>query len=961
LALGICGSGVARAQEVAPSRLAGPIDERALVTLPGNVRRDLTADRDLGPVEDGLQLRLYLVLQRSPAQQADLDNLLARQQQPTAPEYHKWLTPQEFGARFGASPQDLATLSTWLEGHGFQVHGALNNLSMIDFSATAGQVRAAFHTQLRYYNIQGGRYLANAQDPQIPAALAPAVAGIAGLSKIPPGTHHTPIHRLSYDGQAHRWLDLGPASGEPRYYDGSGDYAVTPQDFYTIYNVNPLFTGGNLGAGATIGLPEPTDIQFGTVNSGTGAASGGDVATFRSLFGVPGTLNMTVLHGSGTVTCRDPGIVSGSEDEATLDAEWANAVAPSAHLVFMACDDTSVGNGFISALTALIDNNLSDAISSSYGNSEAVTTMSEFATDDTLASQAAAQGQSFLDAAGDAGSADADQNSRTTAVRGLNVDQYAGQPLITGVGGTDFADTYDAEEGGQPVSTYWAATNSQYYGDALSYIPETPWNSSCADSIIANQNGFTGAAYCASLGRTTDGTVVGGGGGFSAHYAQPSYQPGILGLSSTATKRAVPDVAFFAASGYWGHYLVLCDSTTSSSACTSPSTFGGAGGTSFTAPQFAGVTALLVTYIGERQGNLNPALYALAKAQYSASATATACYSNGQTNNIGVTTALPEAACIFNDITTGNNDQPCESGSPNCYVNTGSKYGMLSTTGASSLTVGYPAGVGYDEATGLGSVNITNLIHNWNTAFTSTTGVQASLTSISSAQSTKLTAMVTGGTPAGYDSAVPAVSGSAGFAAGTVALGNCILSGGSCALTVPGSALQAGANSVTATFSGSGTYPASTSGSVTVTVTGAASQTINFGTLPNRALGDLPFTVSASATSGLTVGFNSQTPATCTVSVATVTLVAVGTCTVQATQAGNTSYSPAPSVNQSFQVEARCDVTGDSAASVADVQLMINEALGVAPAVNDLNHDGVIDVVDVQRVIDAVLLLSCPN
>lgn len=802
-----------------------PIDGARLVTLAGNVRRDLTPDRDLGPVEDGLSLRLYLILQRSPEQQADLDNLIARQQQPTAAEYHKWLTPQEFGERFGASQQDIAKISTWLEAQGMQVNGVLNNATFIDFTATAGQVRTTFHAETHYYNIQGGKFPANAQDPQIPEALAPVVAGIKGLSKIPMRSHRTPGRPVTYDAQSHTWHDTEPTIAEwalPKYFAASsGNYDVTPQDFYTIYNVNPIFKTGNLGAGATIGLPEPTDMEYGTVNSSTGAATGGDVATFRSLFGVPGTLNMTVLHGAGTVTCSDPGIGS-AVGEAALDAEWANAVAPSAHLVFMSCNDTSVGDGFTTALTALIDNNISDVISSSYGNSEAVISSSDFATDDALASQAAAQGQSFLDAAGDAGSADADQNTTTTATHGFNVDQFAAHPLITSVGGTDFSDLYDANQGGKPQSTYWGATNSQYYENALGYIPETPWNGSCASSLLAVNAGYSnGADFCAAGPSTgyVNGSVVGGGGGFSAHYAQPSYQAGTPGLSPTATKRAGPDIAFFAANGVWGHNLIQCESSSASTACTSPSTFEEAGGTSFTAPQFAGVTALLITVTGERQGTLNPALYALAKAQFAAAGTATACYSNGQTANTGVTIGLPIASCIFHDVTTSNNDEPCKVGSLDCYVNPGATYGLLSITGAASLSVAYPSGIGYDNTTGLGSVNIYNLITKWNTAFTSSTELKAAPTSISSSQSTDLTATVTGGTPTGYTTAAPALTGSVSFAAGSAALGSCTLSSGTCSKTVDGSALQAGPNSVTATFSGSGTYPSSTSSIVTVTVT----------------------------------------------------------------------------------------------------------------------------------------------
>jgi hypothetical protein len=516
--------------------------------------------------------------------------------------------------------------------------------------------------------------------------------------------------------------------------------------------------------------------------------------------------------------------------------------------------------------------------------------------------------------------------------------------------------------GGPAQSTYWGA-NSTYYADALGYVPETAWNGSCASSIRANSQGYTPADYC-GLGPQTsyfDGSVIGGGGGYSSHYAQPSWQSGIPGLSNAATQRATPDISLFASNGIWNHAIVVCDSSSHSTNCSSPSNFGAAGGTSFVAPQLTGIAGLLAGYTGSRQGLWTPALYALAKAQFTAVATGTACYSNGQTSNIGVTTGLPASTCIFNDITTSNNDVPCAAGAQDCFVNSGSRYGLLSTTGAGSLTIGYPAGPGYDLAAGLGSINVYNLIAQWNTAFTSTTVIKAVPSSIAASQSTLLTATVTGGTPAGYVGTAPPLAGSAGFAAGSTALGNCTLSGGTCSLSVPGSALQNGSNSVTATFTGSGTYPASASSMVTVTVTSnGATQTIDFGTLASRALGDVPFTVSATATSGLAVDFNSQTPATCTVSGATVTLVAVGTCTIQATQAGNSTWAAA-SASQSFQVTPfTCAVTGDGPASVADVQLMIDEALGAAPAVQDLNHDGVINVGDVQKVINAVLQLGCP-
>jgi hypothetical protein len=811
-----------------PSRLVSLIDEHALVTLKGNVRQDLAASPDLGPVEDGMQLHLYLVLERSITQQADLDNLLARQQEPTAPEYHKWLTPKQFGARFGASPEDIAKLSTWLESHGFQVRSVLNNASMIDFAATAGQVREAFHTELHYFDIRGGKHVANMRDPQIPAALAPVVAGIKGLSKIPALTNHTRIRQSSYDADTHRWHPVDPTAADlasPAYNAGFGEYLVTPQDLYTIYDVNPAFSGGELAAKATVAVIEESDIEYGTVNGTTGAATGGDVVTFRNLFGVPGTLNMHVYHGYGTVTCNDPGIDPddiGEDEEASLDAEWINATAPSANVIFMSCDQ-SPDNGIFTSMAALIDNNLSDVMSLSYGESELDYVSSDYTSQDTLYAQAALQGQSIFISSGDSGSDTADQNTNGTATSGINVSAFAA-PTVTVAGGTDFSDYYDFLEIGTPQSTYWGATNSAQYGDALSYIPETAWNDSCASSIYAAFEGFTGAGLCAAEGTQNDGTVVGGSGGISTHYSVPAWQTGISGYSNTM--HSIPDIAGFAASNFWGHYLIFCDSypaDASTSGCTSTSNFGGAGGTSFVAPYMAGVAGLLVDFTGSRQGLLNPALYALAKAQFTGSGTATACYSNGQSSNTGVTTGLPAAACIFNDVTTSNNDVPCRSGSTKCFVNSGDSYGMLSLTGSSSLSVAYPSTPGFDQVTGIGTVNVHNLLTNWNSAFTSTTGLTASPNSITSSQSTELTATVTGGTPTGYVDTPPALTGTAGFKAGTTSLGNCTLSAGTCMLSVPGSALQSGANSVTATFTGSGTYPASTSRIVTVTVTAGTS------------------------------------------------------------------------------------------------------------------------------------------
>jgi trimeric autotransporter adhesin len=172
-----------------PSRITQPIDELDTVPLKGHVLRSLTPERDLGAVEDSRPVRLYLTLQRTPAQQADLDSLLAAQQNPKSAQYHKWLTPEQFGARFGASDDDIQQINRWLESKGFQVTGAPKNKSVVNFMATAGGVRSAFNAQLHTWNIEGGEYMATATEPRIPAALSNMVAGIAGLNNLP---LHTP-------------------------------------------------------------------------------------------------------------------------------------------------------------------------------------------------------------------------------------------------------------------------------------------------------------------------------------------------------------------------------------------------------------------------------------------------------------------------------------------------------------------------------------------------------------------------------------------------------------------------------------------------------------------------------------------------------------------------------------------------------------------------------------------------
>jgi subtilase family serine protease len=804
-----------------------PIEPGVTFTLKGNVRPDLTPDKDLGKVEDSAPVRLYLVLQRSPEQQADLDTFIVSQQTPGSPDFHKWLTPELFGERFGVAQADIAKITQWLQSRGFEVTSVAKNASIINFMATAAGVRNTFHAELHYWNVDGGKHSGTVNEPQIPAALANIVSGVSGLNKFPAHTHHTPLHSQAFDPETKTWHEVPTGEvnqAQPHYLQAGGSHVVEPKDYYAIYNVNSVFNGGNLGAGSTIAIVGEQDFAFGTVNPSTGQASGGDVNSFRTLFGVPGTLNMTVQHGDANFPCTDPG---GDSGETALDSEWSTALAPNTHLIVETC--SAATGGLLTDIQALVDANVADIISSSLGSAEALNSSSDIVAFETAFQQAGTQGQTILSAQGDSGSDDADfgvVTGNNPGVSGLGVDYPGSSPNVLSIGGTDFQDQFDVDEGSATtVASYWSGPN----GTATGYIPETTWGSSCASSLIALDpnygNGASLPAYCNSqAGQSLGGLAGGGGGGISKLFTLPTYQEGVPGLSVSVVNRVVPDVSMFAANGFWGHTTVACDSGSDGGpamACTSQSTVGTAGGTSYAAPEFAGILGLLVTKTGSRQGLVQPALYELATQQFTN--TGVLCYANGQGANAGVTTRLPSAFCVFHDVTTGNNDNACQAGSTNCFSSPGATVGLLSTTNAASLTVAYPAGPGYDEATGLGSVNVANLLKGWTPIFSSFTALSANPTSITSAQSTSITASVSGGTPPNSGNYAPPVNGSVAFTLGSTSLGSCNLSvsTGSCSISVAGSALQSGSNTITGTYTGTGAYPTS-SNTVMVTNTSAA-------------------------------------------------------------------------------------------------------------------------------------------
>ena len=736
-----------------------PVDESNLTRLIGNTYPRVRSFVDAGTAPLGLPMeRMLLVLKRSVEQQAELKSFLDEQQDSASPNYHKWLTPEEFGRRFGADEQDIQTVSAWLRSHGFQVGRVSKGRTMIEFSGTAGQVQEAFHTAVHKYKRDGEEHWANATDPLIPTALTPLVAGVHSLHNF----HKKPYLRVlpqrvpaKYESESQPHVTF---PGNPQLH------ALGPGDLQKIYNAKPLLSSGVTGLGTTIAVVGRSNL-FGVQG---GFAPPQDVLDFRGLFQVCCGSVSVLIDGA------DPGDLGGAEEaEATLDTSWAGVIGPDANVILVVSASTNTTDGVDLSELFIIDSNLAPIMSESFGVCEAAVTSAEAAGVAALAEQAAAQGITYLVSSGDSGSAGCDSPSSPQETAGLSVNVLAATPYTVAVGGTMF------NEGGQN-SKYWSSTNSSTdLGSALSYIPETVWNESCTSAACGNR-----ARLSAS------------GGGKSALYSKPSWQ---ARFGPGDGSRDLPDISLTAA----GHdpYLICFEGSCIPDAQGFIS-FAAVSGTSASAQASAGIMALVAHKTGQRQGQADYVLYRLAGAE------------NFSQCNGSSSSALPPSNCTFNDTTIGNNCVPGESGYP------------------SSCTT-YSSAVGYDLATGLGSVNITNLVNNWdNTTFNSTsTALSLNPSQAAITHGSPLTAniIVTGnsGAPTGDVSLLSTLTPPQTINLCT-AVNDCTLNPAtstSGSLSVTTNSLPGGSYNLVAHYAGDGTFAPSDSPPVSVNVNPEPSNT----------------------------------------------------------------------------------------------------------------------------------------
>jgi len=764
------------------SRITGSIDDTRLVTLHGNTHPLAQATFDRGAVSaDFLADRMILILKRSATQENSLQQFLDQVQNPASPAYHQYLTPEQFGQQYGVSASDLKAITGWLRSAGFTVSHIHSGRMAIEFSGTVGQVQSAFHTAIHSYVVNGEQHYANASDPQIPEALASVVAGIT-LNNFAP----RPLSQRK--GQARLdpvTLHATPLFNDPGTHssDCLNDYcfAVVPGDFATIYDTKPLLTSGIDGTGTTIGIVGDSNIDLSMVQR------------FRQIF-LPAysatNLPNIIIDGP------DPGTeLMQDEVEAYVDVETAGGVAPNAAINLYIAADGYVSNGIELAAARAVDDNQADVLSVSFGQCEAYLGTAGNQFYNNIFEQAASQGITALVASGDTGSADCDPpyntSGRTEAASGLFVSGIASTPYDIAVGGTDFY--YPANATLTTLSTYWNTPtasdphNNADWSSAKSYIPEKPLNISDPAlnqvSLGANMNaGGGGESSCTVYGGTNnsgDGpTLADCQGG----YAKPSWQSGF----GSDKARNLPDVSLFASDGSNYSFTAICAyainddctlPTGGPNSITSPVMVSEVGGTSVSAPAMAGMMALVVEKAQSRQGQANTVLYPLSQ----------------------------QAPQVFHDITAGTNRVSCVAWTPDC--------------GKDGFLTGYSAAVGYDMATGLGSVDGAALVDNWSKITFKPTTTTLSINPTTATHSTALifTVKVTGGPASGEITLLTTHSSSSSQGQYTT---NCAAF--PCTFTY--ASLPGGSYNVYARYAGSSVYASSTSAAVPVTITPESSK-----------------------------------------------------------------------------------------------------------------------------------------
>ncbi len=789
------------------ARITKKVDNSKRTPLYGHVPGALRKATDTGRLDPNTSSPgMIMVLKSDEDQKREIRRIIDEQQDKRTTNYHQWATPDEFGAHFGVHDSDLQQIKDWLTSQGFTVDDVSKSKRLIHFSGTTGQIEKAFQTEMHTYTLKNGEtHVSNNSEITVPEAFKKVIAGVS-LNNI--------FRKGSFDRNKMIKFSSGPQKG-PKYTSSSSVHYVAPGDFATIYNTAPLLAEGINGAGETIAIVGRSDILL------------SDIQTYRQMFNLPP--NDPVFIHAG----QDNGVNPGDDGESDLDVEFSGSTAPNATVDFVIGTPTFLVDGITNSIQYIVENNLADVMSISYGDCELNegTGGNEF--NNQAFEQAAAQGISVFIAAGDNGGAGCDDQNDSYEVLGYAAPGEGSTPYSVAVGGTEFygeCATIGPSCTQSNYAKYWAASsNGDYLTSALEYIPEVPWNIAKGANKTADPSGDLAGLWSGSgavsayyqrpswqmganspiLTSPTDPAMVaylatsggnitvespgywvtgvtltnGGGSGYTTgssynvtwsagtcttlpatastiadvngsltgpiifNYGQ---QGGTLaageginctvaptvtfaappsGVTATGTAnlgpmeiqqplvtgvphRLTPDFSLNADDGHDASLFCtegLCEFTVNSqTGAVTLVEAGLVGGTSVAAPSWAGIQALINQYNAVnnpesgnptgRQGQPNYVYYALAAAQSDTTCDSDSLIPPNDANTLN---------CAFQDIQTGNT-----------YV-----CGTSTCTSSSGTKIGWPAGVGFDLASGLGSANAANLAKQWNTAVFNSTSI----------------------------------------------------------------------------------------------------------------------------------------------------------------------------------------------------------------------------------------------
>jgi hypothetical protein len=795
-------------------------------------------------------LRITLILRRDDAAQAAFTQLLADQQDRSSPLYHQWLTPQQIGKLYGPTPNDLATLTSWLTSQGLKIENISPSGVMIAVSGTAALVGNAFHTSFASFDLSGAvgdneptrTRLSAVSEPTIPTALSPLIRSIHGLAEVP-------LHPMSHATALRGSLSPNASTPRPQLTLTDGEHFLTPNDFALIYDISSVYTGGNTGA--KIGS---TNQHIAVIGESRVAAT--DISEFETTTGLPNVVPNVIIPTGAT----DPGTPqTGVQDEATLDVDRVIGTAPGAAVDLVIAASTMTSGGIFIAAQYNVDTLNDPVMTISFGGCEADAGVSGVDLVDTFASTGAAAGITTLVSSGDSGAAGCDTafvavKAGVTQVASINF--ICSSTYVTCVGGTQFNDTASP-------ATYWSSSNGAGYESALKYIPEGAWN----EPSSVNSSNVTIYAPAST------------GGGVSTYIAKPTWQTG-TGVPS-GSFRFVPDVSFSAAE-HDGYYACLAYA---GGDC-STNHFEDFSGTSAAAPGMAGVVALINTKTGTASGNINPSLYSTAKSTPDAFHDATIATS-------GVTGCTTSTPSICNNSTPG-------------------------PTGLSGGLKGFDLTTGFDEATGLGSIDVANLI----TAVSAPSLISTTLAitppaAITAGQSATFTATLTpasAGTP----------TGTVQFYSNGTAIGSAATLSSDKATSPSQTFATAGTYTITAKYSGDASFAASTAPSVSLVVNAVTTISTTLAITPPAAI-----------TAGQSAAFTATlTPASAGTPSGTVQFYSNGTAIGSGVTLGNNT---ATSASQAFPTAGTYTITAKYS---GDTSFAVSTAPGVSLVVNPATSAG---------------------